>query len=266
MGAIQLLGAKDIRATRQVFYKCKQCGGHQLCLRMPMPRCYTCGVEQSEDSFGTVFEDCMEADCAFCGGQVRLLERSLAYGRFHICSNCNNIVAVKHQGEFLSPTKVLSPPWIPDLIDRSEQLGPCRVAICETAVEHLVVHLLFMIASNENPGFKYGDDAEHKSLIVFDSESYVGYIMWTSDLPRGIATLRQLFVRSEFRRRGIASAIVKYWTRRIAFQSSSQFEVETPNRKTIGLLVKLGYAKQSEVGVAGVCCTFVGGIDPTPDY
>src|SRR6267143_408630 len=80
------------------------------------------------------------------------------------------------------------------------------------------------------------DEEEHDAGILLrsDQSAYVGFLIWTGG---STAVLRQIFVRSEDRRKGYAGEAVRYWVRNYADLLDSRFGVESPNERTLRLLV-----------------------------
>jgi hypothetical protein len=122
--------------------------------------------------------------------------------------------------------------------------------------------MLFLMTRDDEEGgdFVYGLDRDHHTMLTFDEKDYLGYLMWT-DNPN-VATgkrepvLRQLFVRTEYRSRGVATGMVQTWADRFAFPLASSFGVEAPNAHTQRMLVRLGFANRDGAGIIGTKCWF----------
>jgi GNAT superfamily N-acetyltransferase len=174
-----------------------------------------------------------------------------------LCSVCRNVVAVDYRNSFISAADVLRPEWNPALLAHSDPVDDWRFALCCRRREFLVVRLLHLLALDDEPGFIYGRDEDHNAAVGFDSDGYFGYLLWTDGDTQ--PTLRQLFVTRERRRRGLGRRLLQHWAERIGLRASERFVVESPNEKSIGILIQLGYAERTDAGVNGLRCLFTSG-------
>jgi GNAT superfamily N-acetyltransferase len=146
---------------------------------------------------------------------------------------------------------------------RSEALGIFRWAVCLSKKDHLVARVLFLLAQEEEESFIYGSEGEHRTLVVLNDQQYLGYLFWSENrgrLGKREPVLRQLFVRKEFRRQGIGTAMVQTWADRFAFPRASLFGVESPNTHSQSILVRLGYAHIEGENIVGTKCRFVNSV------
>ncbi|HTR36222.1 MAG TPA: GNAT family N-acetyltransferase [Bryobacteraceae bacterium] len=123
--------------------------------------------------------------------------------------------------------------------------------------------VLFLLAEEEEQGFIYGSERERRTMLVGDGTSFFGYLFWSENrAPSGAREpiLRQLFVRKEFRERGVGTAMVQTWADRLASPLAERFGVESPNDHTLRMLVRLGYARRDGDSVVGTKCYFVTGM------
>ncbi len=88
-------------------------------------------------------------------------------------------------------------------------------------------------------------------MFCTNSVGYVGYLTWTGGSE---AVLRQIFVVQEQRGKGYAKAALLFWVMRYAETLGMPFGVESPNEKTIGLLIGLGFARQENDKIIGNGC------------
>jgi GNAT superfamily N-acetyltransferase len=149
------------------------------------------------------------------------------------------------------------------MISRSETLGGWRWTVCRTKKEHLVARVLFLLAQEEEEGFIYGSEREHRTMVVFNDQQYFGYLFWSDNRGRSgkrEPVLRQLFVRKEFRRQGVGTTMLQAWAELFAFPLASLFGVESPNAHTRRMLVRLGYAHTDGESIVGTRCGFVQGM------
>jgi GNAT superfamily N-acetyltransferase len=148
------------------------------------------------------------------------------------------------------------------MIARAHVEGDLRWATCLTEREHLVARMLFLLAAaEEGNAFIYGSEKEHKTMIFFDEEQYWGYLIWSETRSRAskhrAPVLRQLFLREQFRGKGLGTAIVRTWIEQVALPLATPFGVESPNTRTQRILVRLGHAYFTGDEIIGRTCYFV---------
>jgi GNAT superfamily N-acetyltransferase len=137
-----------------------------------------------------------------------------------------------------------------------------RWGTCQTRKDHLVARTLFLLAREEDGSFIYGSENGHHAMVVLNDQQFLAYLLWSDD--RGESSgkrepvLRQLFVRKEFRREGIGTAMVQTWADQFAFpiDVDGLFGVEDPNNDAQRILVKLGYAHPEGQTLVGDRCYF----------
>jgi GNAT superfamily N-acetyltransferase len=246
---ISVKGWHSITKRAFSFYKCPHCSHAQesLCYgKDELASCWTCKQRVPINDFGTAKVRRWAAICANCNESISLTPRNLS-GPFYICWKCENVVAVHHGNHrVVSPEQVLRLDWNPEMIARSQTVGNWRWSVCRTKKEHLVARLLFLLASEEESGFIYGLESEHHTMLAFNDEQYLGYLFWSDNRSASAGekepVLRQIFVRAEFRRRGIGATMVQTWAEQLALPVAPRFGVESPNGHTRRILVRLGYA------------------------
>ena len=87
-------------------------------------------------------------------------------------------------------------------------------------------------------------------MVCFDDAGYTGFLVWTQ-IPRRTRTkcrvvLNQIFVRKEFRGRGLGTALVREWVKRFVPNRVEKFGVESPNASTRAILIRLGHAYRKD--------------------
>jgi GNAT superfamily N-acetyltransferase len=118
--------------------------------------------------------------------------------------------------------------------------------------------MLFLLAAEESSNFGYGSEEERKSIVFLDGEQYLGYLFWSKRADRQRApVLHQLFLREQFRGKGLGTAVVRTWIEQVALPLSASFGVESPNARTQSILVGLGYAYFKDKAIIGRNCFFV---------
>lgn len=91
-----------------------------------------------------------------------------------------------------------------------------------------------------------------RMYILAEKGIPVGYAFWNDKGDE--RCLRQLFIREKFRRRNFGTLLVE---KTADVESKNKiFIVETPNEKSLGILLKLGYVRKNERGVEYVKCVF----------
>jgi len=169
-------------------------------------------------------------------------------------------VAVHYGNQRVQPKTALSLGWNRGIWLRATKVSDdLRFVRCRSRKDLLAVTLLQVLAKQEQSGFLFGEQSEHEAGLLLrgsDNRRCVGYLIWTEE---DAAIVRQIFVRLEERRQGLAAAALQFWVERFG-GLSQRFGVESPNEKTLGLLVKLGYAKWQNGGVIGDKCFFVRGV------
>lgn len=129
--------------------------------------------------------------------------------------------------------------------------------------EHLrLASQLNLIARNENDSFRsFRFDVNNpKMYVISEKGTPAGYVYWNDfkEHRNEGRCLRQLFIRDKFRRKGLGSLLVE---KTVEIESKiKKFVVESPNDKTLGILLKLGYVKEEEDGFVGIRCTFSQGM------
>ena len=80
--------------------------------------------------------------------------------------------------------------------------------------------------------------------------------MWSDDETE--ATLRQAYIVPEERRKSFATQLLTHWVHECADRIGNRFAAESPNEKSVALLVKLGYATLDPERNAESKCFFIG--------
>lgn len=256
-------GWKSLRDGLFDFYKCPGCGylseeimwGHDGNVLCP-----NCDNSFRKEAFTQVKEQATFVVCSECGEEMPLTEWRLGFIGY-LC-DCDNYVAIPFEGQSVNPREILQLGWNEELSKSGLLLaGACSVATCETPRDWQVLYLLQVIAKQENSEFRFASEPENDALLAFDpaSGSYIGYLLWYEDHEKKMATLNQLFTLPAQRRKGYAEAMVKYWVHDVAKKIEETFAVESPNEKTLALLLKLGYIREEGDQYVGIGCVFTQG-------
>lgn len=241
-------------------YECPICGHSQddtFWGDDGLAECFGCHAQVPNEQFRRFQRRRMIAECAKCGSEVPLTSR-YAGGFGFICSECSNYVAVFYGTQFVQPTQVLDVAWNRTVFERAEQMDSKRFCFLKfsTMKDYLVVQVLQQIVKQEDSRFLSVRAKEHQAGLLLDSrkQKYLGFIVWTEGEH---AVLRQIFVGADERRKGHAKRLLKFWVGRYADRLNERFGVESPNRKAIRLLAKLGYLKIEVDKYVGLKCFFV---------
>lgn len=125
-------------------------------------------------------------------------------------------------------------------------------------VHRLLAFQFKVIAKHEYSSFLNPNlcDSENnpKMYVLTEREIPVGYIYW-NDFDNNIRCFRQIFIRKKFRRKGFGTILTEK-TVEIECGKEKKFIVETPNEKSGGILLKLGYATENDNKLIGIRCSF----------
>lgn len=261
---LQLLGALSIERGRVPFLVCPHCAARSESLLQDAKGLLVCNRCQSHaavDAFVVLQLDRRIAVCAGCRSRIPLTPDYAAALGF-LCPRCRNYVALHYGRGAVQPRLVLDVRWNPDLRPRARRvIGGLRFVLCRSKRDETVLNALQVRAKAEEPSFRFGRLDQHEAALLLVGSGkgrYAGYIVWTVDAH---AVLRQIFIFPRERRRGLARAAMMYWAVNHAEPVASRFGIESPNKKSMNLLVRLGYAKRAGRRVVGDKCFFVlGGV------
>jgi GNAT superfamily N-acetyltransferase len=94
---------------------------------------------------------------------------------------------------------------------------------------------------DEDKSFVFGDLGKYRAGLCFDKNAYHGCLIWS---PGGVPVMQRMFVSPDWRGQGLGTHLVRYWAERFAFPRTKRFGVQSPNAKTVGILIKLGYVRR----------------------
>jgi len=126
--------------------------------------------------------------------------------------------------------------------------------------ELLIVHVMQFLAREEGEPFRSATLEEYQCCLLYHRplRVFLGFLMWSNGDTE--ATLHQIFVVPRARRKGLAAQFLRFWVREYADQVSDRFAVESPNEKSLGLLVKLGFTTLDPKDVHESKCFLVDGL------
>jgi GNAT superfamily N-acetyltransferase len=256
---IKLSGWASLRRGPLDCYQCPGCGALTEALFEfgNGARCFDCQRDFPFEDFKSAEKEETFAVCAECERDMALTPFRLGFiGYTCVCDNC---VAVPFEDGLVQPQEILKLQWNEGIIKRGVRISEtCSVAVGGTSKDWEVLKMLQVLAKKTNGEFRFAND-ENDALIAFDAKAgiYLGYVLWYEDNDH--ATLNQLFVVPEQRRKGYAASMVTYWVGNHAKQIAEKFGLESPNEHAIALHLKLGHLRQEGDQIVGVNCFFVSG-------
>jgi len=200
--------------------------------------------------------------CEICGRYIENVSQNWnllgAFRKELICPVCwvnqrNDLVAI--DGHHISKIRSVRPDMLKSSQEISNNLYVLKV---RTKWARMVLRYLNYLARKEQSAFRIMPRREFENYILMSKEKVIGYLAWTwKNLPR----LGQIFIVREERRKGYASTLVQHFVDeqcRTPNERGFLFGVESPNEATLGLLVKLGYAREEGDKIVGLKVGFVG--------
>lgn len=166
--------------------------------------------------------------------------------RVFLCSH-SVVHGIEYRGKKQSLQAILVANWmfggesigkIVDLqIDGDEDYGVYSATGSENRADRVVatLNMLGMIETT-TPFSKY-DPEHHHALIYVQGDDVAGYLTW-ENLDE-FQTLRQLFVREDYRTCGIASTLIRTWCNQ--FCSSKTYYVDEANNQGQAVFESLGH-------------------------
>src|SRR5579862_2130705 len=242
---MKLLGWQSIRRGRVEFLRCPGCGKlwDLLFTTDNLYQCYRCNGKFPLEEFKPEKLLRRIAVCGGCGQDVELVPRNAGWLGYS-CSNCQNYVALRFGRGLGQPSTVLNPKWLEIPTDRLLVISPSVLALeCHSKRQFLALHAIQVTAKEEEGSFLSARFGENQALLLVkpDLSEFLGYLLWSITAH---AVLNQLYVVPDERKKGYASLAVRYWVEQYADRVNDVFHVESPNRKTVGLLLKLGYGEK----------------------
>lgn len=114
-----------------------------------------------------------------------------------------------------------------------------RNLVAKSWRDYGVLTALIDEARNEAPSFRFTPFSHRRiftSWLFIVGSDFAGYVSWNR-LPSREPCLRQIFVRDQFRHRGIATSAIS------RLNAKADLVIESPNDATLSILTKMGYAK-----------------------
>jgi len=165
--------------------------------------------------------------------------------RFFMCADCSQIHGLEYRRSPVPKSKAFDPDWIlesripEEVIDIKGESDYLLYTSGDTIgkLEH-TIGLMNAIGGGISSTFSAYVPSEQDAIVYVCGEEVSGYLTWKR-MTNGKLALQQLFVRRDYRKRGIASHMIRKWESQYCDQDT--FYVEEPNEKSITLLEKLGY-------------------------
>lgn len=174
----QLLGWKNIRVDWYETWKCPSCGHIKEILfgRDESAECHRCKKSFRFDDWPRAKYRRHHAVCAGCDVDTALTALNCSSYDSWFCTECNNLIALKWQHKFVSPTEILKFDWAPAVQQRAAKVGKgLRISDCRTKGEHLITWLLFHLGKDAEGAFIFGEWKGRHALLVMDGKKYLGY-------------------------------------------------------------------------------------------
>lgn len=208
--------------------------------------------------------ECSNCKANFLFEEIRVVDVPVAG---FLCPICQKYAPEIHKGQEIICTN--HPPFQEPLvaiggfhlIEIESFKSKRRIIEVKTQKHKAVLRYLNIIAQKEDSTFLSIPKPGVRAFILSKVKP-VGYISFTKKKREyeGVPVIRQLFVKQEARRRGHATELVKYLLERQCYKSNSQgnsFLIESPNRKTLRLLEKLGFLKRVGQNVTLINCSAI---------
>ncbi len=188
--------------------------------------------------------------CPSCGGFCSSLSERSSIG------SCNAVICWDHNHGCRGTLVAVSGVHISKLFNFTNKLFKGAavlpdelfvIVVSDQARAHAILHALNYLAKKDDAGFLSIDLTETNACLIMDKKTVLGYLSWNE--VENKATLRQVFIRKEFRHKGYGTALLNFWVNRYAnLDVKSYFFVESPNSLTGNILVKLGHAYRDSEG------------------
>jgi len=241
------------------FYQCPDCGDcvdFLFSLDGVLIECSGCQKRFPGQEFKEIKRKRSVVTCV-CGRDVSLSPSNRGWLGY-ICSKCHNYVAICYGNQALQPSTILSFDWNLSVCERGEEMtqdGKLLFTLCRSAKDFLVLHVLQTIIQKEDVRFRYVRPEEHRAGLLLDSagRKYLGFLAWVEGKR---ATLGQMFIVKDERRKGYAERMLTHWVERHADRLDEKFGIEDPNEAAMSLLVKLGHVRAEDDRHVGIKCFF----------
>lgn len=188
-----------------------------------------------------------------CGNTVSLTWENELFNERFTCVICGNLVACRFDNKVWDSAKFLDINNNPEIKARGKPLGyeNFHISPLKTKKEKYIAKLLTWTVEDDDSFLTPSDEMEVE--IIWNDKEIIGFIIWTR---LETAILNAIFIKKEYRRKGIGSRFLKFWVENISDKISDEFLVESPNEKTQNMLVKLGYARREGDIPIGMKCGF----------
>lgn len=128
-------------------------------------------------------------------------------------------------------------------------------------VGYRIYEELYLYANEETVSFRKRHIDEFNQgfdriYLILEKEIPVGYIIWNTKNSNKV--LRQIFILEKYRRMGLATLLTKISVDEEV--GDALFGIESPNKISMAILLKLGLAKLKDGQIVGVQCFRVQGL------
>lgn len=243
------------------FYKCPNCGIEKTSWFLEedgktgksLAICFNCDARFELDDAKWYTKTVNAYRCPKCEKFVEAIEENYSSYRL-FCPSCNSLVRYSRRN--IHPKKLLRA--TKNQLKRTiELVNELRLLKAENWRDFASLAILLLDAKKEERGFRmspYSHRQDFTNYLLIKGDEFIGYASW--NLLKGTPTLRQIYIVEHERRKGYGSILLRESLKLFA-GSEVEFIVESPNEKTLAMLLKLGYVEKDEVGYRGVKVRFI---------
>lgn len=214
-------------------------------------QCPNCDQTFEKDRMVTIE---VETGNCICGNSIPLLA-DLKNGDFYFCNECDDIAFTEIDGNVWKKNELLDFKKTGNNV--SEWIKIDDNLICSFSQNEWarkICSAMIFIAQNENSEFSSLKDWGKVSILT-NNKQFLGYIVW---FETKMARLNQIYILPNQRKNGYAKEFLKFWVENIADKTNDRFEVESPNKAAVKLLLKLDYLIREKDEILDGKCIIIG--------
>lgn len=211
-------------------------------------QCIGCNRYYKEQDFQETEKDVWAYKCEKCGKYIPNLSEN-----WNFCGTYREIICptyahakeglVAIDGHHVSQIRSVKK----DMVKRGHEIADdLYVLYVRRKKDRLALRYLNYLAQGEDESFRAMPSKTVRSYILLSKKQLLGYIVWTGGrLP----TIRQLYVTVENRRRGYATALIRFFVKEQCPEpdhNGIHFCIESPNDASSHLFAKLGLLEINE--------------------
>lgn len=196
--------------------------------------------------------------CRKCQTKISATPLNCAIGRFYICFNCRNVVAVKYNRKLFQPHEVMNSNF--QSLDNLKQVGKkISLVECHNLRTTLPLTMLQFLSKEERNGFLSFQSNYQNAILIYVQDECIGYLIWSfkKQEHEGCHVLRQIFIKKEYRLQNWGSFLIQKWQELYVSPNGKKFGVEDPNNITFKILIKLEYIIKEENDFIYIDCFII---------